>query len=139
MKMATWNVVVNRFFVETAEVNKKGNHVSVPVTHRKLFVLDPKSLFDSGDYRIVVKKGKYTISVIPRHIQPYIDNPSGKMETWYKLEPNKPNGERPYKRTDDPAMNQAEITRWLSFRLGKEEAERAIHELLTAEPQKLAA
>lgn len=142
--MATWNVQVKKIYVASGKVNKKGNDVLIPVIHRKLYVKDFKPFMDSGEYRIVVKKGKYTISVIPRIAQSCWTNPTGEVAVWYKLAPDEMDSEgntiRPYKRTDDKPMNETQILRWLTFKLGVTEAKRALDELLTAMPeQKIAA
>lgn len=144
-KPVTWEVEVKRFFVETKERNKKGNAISVPITHRKMFVHDSGTFMDSGEYRIVQKgSGKYktptyTIAVIPRIPQSIWTNPSGKCETWYKLAPDvhydDGSVERPYKRTDDKPMDEAGILAWLTARMGPEMAKVALFILQTQEPE----
>jgi hypothetical protein len=139
-KIVTWSVAVKVFFVEsTKKFRKNGKPVSMRVESRKMFLLDPNALFDSGDYRIVLRKGLYTISVIPRKAQPYWSNPSRKAETWYikAADTHYDDGsvERPFKRTDDKPMDSAAILRWLAARMGQAQAEQALFALQTAEPE----
>ena len=137
--MATWNVQVKKIYVASGKVNKKGNDVLIPVIHRKLYLKDAKAFMDSGEYRVVAKKGKFTISVIPRIPQSCWTNPTGQIAIWYTLAPNELDDEgniiRPYRRTDDKAMDETQILRWLTFRMGESEAKRALNELLTAMPE----
>lgn len=74
------------FFVESkTRFTKGGKPVTMRIEQRKLFLIDPNATGnDSGDYRIVVKNGKYTISRIPLIPQTIWNNPSGKVEMWYK-------------------------------------------------------
>lgn len=138
-KVVTWSVAVKVFFVESKERTKKGKPKSIRVESRKLFLLDPNAFLDSGDYRIVLRKGKYTISVIPRKEQPPWSNPSRKYETWYiKAEDTHYDDgsvERPFKRTDDKPMDSAGILRWLTARMGVQQAQAALFALQTAEPE----
>jgi hypothetical protein len=136
-----WNVEVKRFYLETNKVNKKGKPVIIPITHRKLYVkID--SVVDSGDYRICLKKEKYTISIIPRIPQSCWTNPNGKIEIWYKIPSDKvwvyDDGtttiERPYKRTNDKPMTEKEILFWLKSKIGNE-AIIALQTLQTQEPE----
>jgi hypothetical protein len=150
--MATWKPEVKQFFVASkTKKTKKGKPVMFPVTHRKLYVLDKTAFMDSGDYRIVmktetsdnngvvVKTDKFTISVIPRIAQSCWTNPTGKCETWYTYPPDKADGSRPYKRTDDKPMTYDQILAWLTAHLGKAQAELALFTMLTATPENLAA
>jgi len=136
--MATWTVEVKRFYLDTGKKNKKGNPILRPITHRKM-LLKTMPVLDSGDYRIVTKKNKFTISVIPRIKQPCWTNPNGTYEAWYTLAPDVAMDDgsivRPFVRTDDKAMNEAGILRWLGFQLGND-ARFALDTLLTAEPEK---
>ncbi len=144
-KTATYECHVKVIYVETKEVNKKGNPITRRVEHRKMYLHDAGTFLDSGEYRIVqkgsgkVKPATYTISVIPRIPQSIWTNPSGKCEVWYKLAPDiyydDGSVERPYKRTDDPPMNEAAILGWLTSRLGAERAKIALYELQTCEPE----
>jgi hypothetical protein len=151
---ATYTVDVKRYFIETKETNTKGNPVSVPITIRKMFVVDPKPITDSGFYRIVYRArnqyhtttivgprgGKkkvrtvigrevtYSLSALPRIPQSIWTNPSGRCESWYTVG-------KEYSRKDmGPAMTEAEFLRWLTHRMGEAQAKIALHTLLTAEP-----
>ena len=150
----TWTVDVKRFFIETKETNSKGNAVSVPVTIRKMFVVDPRPITDSGHYRIVLRNRNtydtkvivgprggrktvrtvigrettYSLSALPRIPQSIWTNPSGRCESWYKVGTE-------YSRKDcGPAMTEAEFLRWLTFILGEQQAKLALLTLQTQEP-----
>lgn len=134
-----YTVEVKVIYVPGKEKKKNGEPKLMRVEHRKMFLKDKSAFLDSGDYRIVHRKGKYTISVIPRIAQPCWSNPSGKYAAWYKTPPNvhydDGSVERPYKRTDDPAMDEAGILSWLAGRLGLTMAKIALETLLTQEPE----
>lgn len=143
-KIVTYRAECKVFFVESKkERTKKGKPKSIRVESRKLFVLDPNAFLDSGDYRIVLRKGRYTISVIPRKEQPPWSNPSRRYETWYikAADTLYDDGtvERPFKRTDDKPMDEAGILRWLTARMGAKQAEAALWALQNCEPEALAA
>ena len=108
------------------------------------FLKDANALFDSGDYRIVARKRggewMFTTAVIPRIAQNYWNNPSGKPGVWYKLKSDEVTDEgtiiRPFVRTDDKPMNEAQILKWLSQRMGgSQQARIALESLLAAEPE----
>lgn len=139
-----FHVEVKVFFVESkTRFAKKGKPVVMRIEQRKLFLIDPNATgSDSGDYRIVVKKGKYTISRIPLIPQTIWNNPSGKVEMWYKkpanIEYDDGTIERPFKRTDDPATDEDGILRWLTFKMGSlQHARIALETLLTQKPDNL--
>lgn len=125
----SWNVEVKRYFVETKEVNKKGNPIMRPITHRKMFVIDPCPITDSGLYRVVVvrRHGEttYSISALPRIAQPWWTHPQGLNKTWYKI------GEE-YKRIE--RLDETQFLHWLKVRMGEGMAKIALETLMTAEP-----
>lgn len=147
-KVCRHSVEVKVFYVESkTKKTKKGKPETMRIVHRKLLLVDPNAMFDSGDYRIVAKTSKmkptkYTISVITRKAQSIWTNPTGKPDVWHKLDPDTfeqdENGVvtrvRPFKRTDDAPMNDAGILRWLTTRMGLQQALRALDTLLTQAP-----
>lgn len=127
-KPITHRVEVRVFYIKT--LNKKTNkQESIRVTQRKLYISDPNAFLDSGEYRIFVRKGSYTLSAIPRIKHPWWMNPSGEAKTWYTT-----NFAAGYVRTDDKAMNEVQILHWLSVRMGKKRASEVLEELLTSKP-----
>lgn len=127
--MVTWEVEVTRNFIESKD--QEGDKVVFPKVIRRLFVVDTKAIGDSGRYRIVYSKGKYTLSVLPMRMQPYWLNPNGKPESWYIV------GDV-YKREGKP-MNTAECLHWLRVRMGMEQAAIAHNALISNPPVKKAA
>ena len=125
--MATYQIEVKRFFVDSGKCNKKGNALLIPITHRKMYI-QTKPFLDCGKYRIVYKKGLYTISTFPKKEQPWWTNPKGVAEVWYSYS-------KEYARTDDKPMNEEAITKWLSVRIGAEKARIALYELKNNEPE----
>jgi hypothetical protein len=131
--MVTWNVEVKRFYIPSkTKRTKKGKPVLVPVTIRKMFVVDKNPITDSGFYRIVRldRRGEVTfsLSALPRIPQLIWANPSGKCEEWFKVGAD-------YKRTDDKPMNRVQVLRWLAVRMGLEQATMAVQALETQEPE----
>lgn len=142
----SWHATCKVFYVpSTTKFNKKGEPVLMRVTHRALYLSLGCTVEDAccGDYRIVYRRGKYTISTIPRKEQSMWQNPLGHIKAWYVTEPDTYEEDeegnvitvRPWKRTQDAAMDDDGILRWLGWKLGKEEATRALHALLTCEPE----
>ncbi len=149
----TYSVECKRYFIESLDKATKKT-VSIPVTIRKMYVVDPCPITTSGCYRIVQRKvnqysetvtvgprgGRktkrevisseitYSLSALPRIPQSIWENPSGRAESWYKV------GEEYSRKGMGPAMTEAEFLRWLSCLLGTVEATKALNALLTAEP-----
>jgi len=144
-KPVNYRVECKQFFVESkTKVTKKGKPLVQRVEQRKMFIVDHNAVgADSGQYRIFVKNGRFTIAVIPTIPQSIWNNPSGRCEMWYKIpadvEYDDGTVERPYKRTNDPAMDEAGILRWLTFRMGANLARFALAELQEAEPENMKA
>jgi hypothetical protein len=129
MKAYKYNVVVTRSFIETKELNGKGNPKSIAVTYRKMF-LDAISPVPGlhTKYRAVQTKRngevKYSISYIP----------VPKKEKWdaniLKLD-NTP-VEEVWKREE--SLTEVQFKDWLAKRLG-DEAGLAFITLLATEPE----
>ena len=135
--MITWKVEVKRFYIQNtkAKRNKNVELPMIPVTVRKILLNEDRPCVNSGQMRIVRTQRNgdvsFTVSELPRIAQSIWNNPSGKCETWYII------GEK-WVRTDDKSMNRDQIIAWLRKRIGNQ-AEQAIAEMETAEPENVAA
>ena len=124
--MTTYQVEVKRYFVETGQLNKKGNPIRIPVTIRKMYLYG--NFIGTKQYRVVrtQKRGtlSYTLSAIP-----------DKKELWPTLK-LVPQAEPKYKM--ERRMNEKEFLGWLSAIL-KDRAALAFIELCESEPVREAA
>lgn len=119
MKTATYEVEAKVAFIPSKKLNKKGKPQSIRVEIRKMYLRDPNAFLDSGKYRVFKKGDRFTISVIARTVQPWHTNPTGEPKVWYKEDESvDENGNRVYTRTNDPAMDENDLLKWLKRKLG---------------------
>lgn len=133
-----WRVECKVYFIpDKVKRTKSGKPVMICVESRKLLVIDSNAITDSGDYRIVLRRDRYTVSVIPRQATQWWISSTRKTE-WVKTPDSiLEDGTiiRPFVRTNDPPMNRQAMTKWLACRFGKARAVVMLDALDTAEPE----
>src|SRR5690242_6844388 len=133
MKAYNYKVVVTRSFVETGELNSKGNPKTMAVTYRKMFLTAISPLPGlHTQYRAVQTKRngdiRYSISYMPK--------PKKALWEANTLKLNNTPVEENWKREE--SLTEAQFKVWLAKRVG-DEAGLAFITLLATEPEAAAA
>lgn len=133
MKSYNYKVVVTRSFVETGELNSKGNPKTMAVTYRKMFLdaITPLPGLHTKYRAVQTKRNgeiKYSISYIPK--------PKKALWEANTLKLNNTPVEENWKREE--SLTEVQFKQWLTQRLG-DQAGLAFITLLATEPEQAAA
>ena len=99
-----WGCECQRYFIETQEVNKKGNPISVPVEVRKMWI--------SGEFIVT---DRYRITLMKRHGERFycVKQRKKPVRPWWDKSPIK---DSDYKWVREGTYTRDQFVKWLTAR-----------------------